>query len=217
MIDGPRQEPASGGPARQLVILVHGYGADGQDLISLAPYFARVLPDAYFVAPNAPEPCAMAPVGYQWFPIGAFNAGERLRGTLGAAPVLDDFIDAELARLGLGESDLALIGFSQGTMMSLHVGLRRATPLAGIIGFSGMLVAPERLGEECRSRPPVLLVHGDQDELLPVDNLFAAAQGLAAAGLNAEWHVSRGVGHGIGEDGIELAMQFLDRIFPRRM
>lgn len=211
-IDGPRLPPASGKP-EQLVVLLHGYGADGQDLIGLAPYLARVLPQAYFVAPNAPEPCGMAPTGYQWFDINRFDPGERERGAEKAAPIVNAFLDREMTRHGLDESRLCLIGFSQGTMMSLHVGLRRERPLAGILGFSGMLVAPERLSQEIRSRPPVLLIHGDQDEVLPVESIFDAAQGLGAAEVAAEWHISRGIGHGIAEDGLELAAAFARRIF----
>lgn len=212
-IDGPRVPPASGGPAQQLVVLLHGYGADGNDLIGLAPYLARVLPQAYFVAPNGPEPCGMAPTGYQWFDINRFDPGERERGADRAAPLLNAFLDRELARHGLDERRLCLVGFSQGTMMSLHVGLRREPALAGILGFSGMLVAPERLPREIRSRPPVLLIHGDADEVLPVEAIFEAAQGLAAAEVAAEWHISQGIGHGIAEDGLELAAAFLKRIF----
>ncbi|HZD26319.1 MAG TPA: alpha/beta fold hydrolase, partial [Alphaproteobacteria bacterium] len=166
-IDGPRQPAAGGGSPRQLVVLLHGYGADGNDLIGLAPYLARLLPHAYFVAPNAPEPCGMAPTGYQWFPIGSFDEAERRRGVEAAAPLLDSFLDRELQRHGLDERSLALVGFSQGTMMSLHVGLRRPRPVAGIVGFSGALVAPERLAEEVTAAPPILLVHGDADDLLP--------------------------------------------------
>jgi phospholipase/carboxylesterase len=211
-IDGPRVPPASGGAARKLVILLHGYGADGNDLIGLAPYFARHLPDAYFVAPNAPEPCEMAPSGFQWFPIGAFDPHERLHGVQTASPILNSFIDQELSRHQLGEADLALVGFSQGTMMSLHVALRRPQTVAGIVGFSGLLVAPERLPDEVQAIPPILLVHGDADEMLPVTGLFEAAQGLCAAGLSAQWHISEGVGHGIAEDGLELATDFLARV-----
>ena len=211
--EGPRQPPAAGGAPEQLVVLLHGYGADGNDLIGLAPYLARILPQAYFVAPHAPEPCEMAPTGYQWFGISRFDPNERERGAERAAPILNAFLDRELQRHGLDESRLCLIGFSQGTMMSLHVGLRRERPLAGILGFSGMLVAPERLPQDIRSRPPILLVHGDADEVLPVEAIFEAAQGLAAAEVAAEWHISRGIGHGIAEDGLELAAAFLQRIF----
>jgi len=212
LIDGPRVPPASGGAPRKLVILLHGYGADGNDLIGLAPYLSQHLPDVYFVSPHAPEPCDMAPGGYQWFPIGNFDPHERLRGVEGAAPVLNAFIDQELAQHQLTPADLALVGFSQGTMMSLHVALRRTPAVAGIVGFSGLLVGADRLSEEAQSAPPILLVHGDADEMLPVSGLFEAAQGLAAAGLSAQWHVSEGVGHGIAEDGLELAAEFLVRV-----
>ncbi len=211
-LDGPRL-PAQGGETRKLVILLHGYGADGNDLIGLAPHLQRILPDAAFVAPNAPEPCAGAPMGYQWFPIGRFDPSERERGADAAAGTLDAFIDAELARYRLDERSLVLAGFSQGTMMALHVGLRRAVEPAAIIGFSGMLVAGERLPDEIKVRPPVLLVHGDQDEVLPVEAIFEAAQGLGAAGVCARWHISEGIGHGIAPDGLELAAAFLRAVF----
>jgi phospholipase/carboxylesterase len=212
-IDGPRQEPASGGAAEQLVILVHGYGADGNDLIGLAPYFARILPNAAFVAPHGPQRCEMSPTGYQWFPINQFDPASRLDGVRGAAPILDQFIDRELARHGLNEDNLVLIGFSQGTMMSLHVALRRARPVAGILGFSGLLAGPELLADEAVSKPPILLVHGDRDEMLPVENLHDAVAALSAAGLNVEWHVSPGAGHTIAQDGLDLGMEFLRRVF----
>ncbi|MEQ9641478.1 MAG: prolyl oligopeptidase family serine peptidase [Alphaproteobacteria bacterium] len=210
-IDGPRQPAANGQPPAKLVILLHGYGADGNDLIGLAPYWARALPDTAFISPHAPEPCGMQPAGRQWFSIGSFSADERLRGAEKAAPVLDAFIDQELERHGLDDSRLALVGFSQGTMMALHVGLRRQRPCAGIVGFSGALVAPERLPDEITARPPVLLIHGDADDLLPVESLFQATQGLAAAAVNAEWHVSANCGHSIAQDGLELGGQFLQR------
>lgn len=211
-LDGPRL-PAQAGETRKLVILLHGYGADGNDLIGLAPHLQRVLPDAAFVAPNAPEPCAGAPMGYQWFGISQFDPGERERGADAAAGGLDAFIDEELARYRLDERSLVLVGFSQGTMMALHVGLRRAVSPAAIVGFSGMLVAGERLAQEIAVRPPVLLVHGDQDQVLPVEAIFEASQGLAAAGVCARWHISQGVGHGIAPDGLDLCASFLRAVF----
>ncbi len=212
-IDGPRVAPASGGPVRQLVILAHGYGADGEDLIGLAPHLATVLPDAAFIAPNAPERCAQGGFGYQWWGIESFSLDERWQGVTKAAPVLDDFISQELERAGLREKDLALVGFSQGTMMSLHVGPRRRESIAGIVGFSGALIGPDRLPEEIRTRPPVLMIHGDSDQMVPTQSMFDAVQGLAGAGLTAEWHVSQGTGHGIAQDGLVLACKFLARIF----
>jgi len=203
--------PTSGGPAQQLVVLLHGYGADGEDLIGLAPYIARLLPNAVFLAPNAPERCAMQPMGFQWWGIQSFSHAERLAGAECCAPILNDFIDTELERYGLAESQLALVGFSQGTMMALHVGLRRPRQLAGIVGYSGALVAPERLPDEIRSKPPVLLVHGDRDELLPPDSTLEAVQGLSLAGVTVEWHLSRGVAHAIAQDGLDLGAAFLRR------
>jgi phospholipase/carboxylesterase len=212
-IDGPRQPPAHGGAPEQLVILLHGYGSDGDDLIGLAPYFARALPGAYFVAPHAPERCEMSPMGYQWFPISQFDPSSRLAGAQGVAPVLDQFIDAELARHGLDEGKLVLVGFSQGTMMALHVGLRRSGAAAGILGYSGLLAGPERLADEAISKPPILLIHGDADEMLPVQNLHDAVQALGAADFSVEWHVSQGAGHTIAQDGLDLGMAFLQRVF----
>jgi phospholipase/carboxylesterase len=212
-IDGPRQPPAQGRQPEQLVILLHGYGADGNDLIGLAPYFARVLPGAYFVAPHAPERCEMSPMGYQWFPISQFDPSSRLTGTQEAAPVLDQFIDAELARHGLTEANLVLIGFSQGTMMALHVAMRRTEVVAGVLGFSGLLAGPELLAGEAISKPPILLVHGDADEMLPVQNLHEAVEALGAADFSVEWHVSQGAGHTIAQDGLDLGLAFLQRVF----
>ena len=211
-IDGPRQAPADG-TAKQLVILVHGYGADGNDLIGLAPYLARVLPNAAFAAPNGPERCDMSPMGYQWFPISQFDPSSRLTGVQSAAPILDQFIDEELASHGLSEENLVLVGFSQGTMMSLHVALRRERQIAGILGYSGLLAGPELLAEQAISKPPILLIHGDMDEMLPVQNLHEAVAALGGAGFDVQWHVSPGAGHTIAQDGLELGMDFLGQLF----
>lgn len=166
-IDGPSHGPHSGGAPKQLVVLLHGYGADGNDLIGLAPVLAPLMPDAVFVAPNAPYPCDGNPMGFQWFPINRLDPASRLAGTRSAAPFIDDYLDETLAKYGLDETKTALVGFSQGTMMALHVGLRRSTQLAGIVGFSGALSGAEELKTEIRTRPPILLVHGDADEMLP--------------------------------------------------
>ena len=211
-IDGPRQ-PAISEVTKQLGIFVHCYGADGQDLIGLAPYFARHLPDAAFVAPNGPQRCDMSPMGFQWFAISQFDASSRLNGVLEAAPILNQFIDQELENHGLKDENLLHVGFSQGTMMSLHVGLRRERQLGGILGYSGLLAGPELIGDEIKSKPPILLIHGDQDEMLPVQHLHDAVDALGGAGLNLEWHVSQGAGHTIAQDGLELGMEFVQRIF----
>jgi phospholipase/carboxylesterase len=217
-ITGPRV-PATGGPAERLVILLHGYGADGNDLISLVPYWQRALPRTAFVAPHGPERCEAGGAGFQWFGLQSRAPDARLAGARKAAPVLERFIEQELERHKLGPERLGLVGFSQGTMMALHVGLRRPRPPAGIVGFSGMLVGPEVLKQELppppAPRPPLLLVHGDADEMLPVQLLFEAAQGLGAAGVPCEWHLSHGVGHSIDEQGLALAVDFLVRAFRR--
>jgi phospholipase/carboxylesterase len=215
-LNGPRLPPASG-KADRLVVFCHGYGADGNDLIGLGQHWQRLMPTAAFVSPHAPERCAMSPMGYQWFGISRLDPAEMARGVSSAAPVLEAFIDAELARLGLDASRLALVGFSQGTMMSLHVGLRRKVSPSAIVGFSGMLPGADRLPGEIAARPPVLLIHGDADEVIPVEALFASAHGLGAAGVRAAWHVSRGVGHGIAPDGLEIAGNFLADAFAGKL
>jgi phospholipase/carboxylesterase len=219
-LDGPRVSPRSGTP-RQLVVFLHGYGADGNDLIEIGQVWQQYLPQAAFVSPHAPEPCGLAPVGRQWFALTFRDPNERWVGVNKAAPILERFIDAELARHSLPPSALALVGFSQGTMMALHVGLRRAVPPAAIVGYSGLLVLPpdadpETLTAEIRSRPPVLLVHGDRDELIPPQALFQATQGLAALGVPIEWHLSAGLGHGLDPEGLRHGGEFLARSFGNK-
>ncbi|WP_416897855.1 MAG: alpha/beta hydrolase [Minwuia sp.] len=229
-LDGPSVPPASG-TARQLVVLVHGYGADGNDLIALAPHLQDALPDAAFVAPDGPEPCGMSPMGRQWFAIDfddpsrmsndPHQAMERFSRMDGAAdevaPLLNTFLDEELKRNGLGPEALALVGFSQGTMMSLHVGLRRNPPPAAILGFSGALLGPERLLRESVAPVPVQLVHGDSDDLVPPLAMFAAAGSLGRAGVPVGFHISRGIGHGIAPDGIGIAARHLRQAFEGRL
>jgi len=210
---GPSQEPASGGPAKQLVILCHGVGSDGHDLIGLAPYFAKVLPDAKFIAPNAPYQFDQAPFGYQWFSIGDMSMETRLKGTQSAAPILNDFIDEQLAAHGLQEKDLALVGFSQGTMMSLSVGLRRQQQLAGIIGYSGILIGAELLASEIKSRPPVLVMHGDTDDIVPPENLALTVSHLQRLGVPVRSEMRKGLGHGLDDRCIMLGMDFLATCF----
>ncbi len=213
-LDGPRVKAATGGPARQLVIFAHGYGSNGDDLIGLAPYLAQALPDAAFVAPNAPEPAPGLPGGaYQWFPLTGMDLDRLAAGVQSAAPALDAFIDAELARLRLPPSACALVGFSQGTMMSLHVGPRRPEALAAVVGFSGLLAAPERLVLEIRSRPPILLCHGDRDDRVPASAMFAALAALGEARAPALWRLCPGQGHTIPEEALSLAAEVLHDAF----
>jgi phospholipase/carboxylesterase len=215
-LDGPRAPPRSGKPAK-LVILAHGYGSNGEDLIGLAPYLARALPDAVFVAPNAPEPVPGYPGGYQWFPLSRLDPQTTAAGVRAAAPALERFIDAELLRYGLSPGCCALVGFSQGTMMALHVGLRRAEPLGAVLGYSGMLAGAEALPKEIRSRPPVALVHGDRDDVIPAQAMFMAAEALAAADVPCVWRLCRGSGHTIAEEGLALGGRFLQDALAGRL
>jgi phospholipase/carboxylesterase len=219
-LDGPRLAPKSG-TAKQLVVFLHGYGADGNDLIDIGRAWQNLLPDAAFVSPHAPRPCGQSPMGREWFPLTFRNPGERWDGVQMAAPELDAFLDAELARQNLPASALALVGFSQGTMMSLHVALRRATPPAAVVGYSGMLVIPgdeltEAFAGEIKARPPILLVHGDQDQVVPIQALFHATQALGALEVPVEFHVSPGIGHGIDQEGLRHGGEFLAKRFKGR-
>jgi phospholipase/carboxylesterase len=220
-LDGPRVEPPGGQPAKRLVVFLHGYGADGNDLIDIGRAWQGLLPDTAFVSPHAPEPCGQAPTGRQWFPLFSRAQNERWDGVNKAAPALEKFLDAELARRKLPPQALALVGFSQGTMMALHVGLRRAVPPAAIVGYSGIFVLPDKakpdaVAGEIKSKPPVLLVHGDQDDLIPVQALLQGAQDLAALGVPVEWHLSQGIGHGIDQEGLRHGGEFLARRFGLR-
>lgn len=210
-LDGPEEPPASGAAAKQLVILLHGLGADGNDLIALAPHLAQNLPDAHFIAPDAPFPCDMAPYGRQWFSLQDRDPAVMLSGIRMAAPILDGFIDKQTERFGLDAGSVALVGFSQGTMMSLHVAPRRPEPLAAVVGFSGALLAGEALSEEARSKPPVLLIHGDADEVVPVQATPAAAGALQDAGFTVETLICPGVPHSIDPAGLRRAIDFLGK------
>lgn len=213
LLFGPRRPPRAGGAPRQLVVLLHGVGADGNDLIELAPALASALPEAAFVAPHAPEPCDMAPFGYQWFSLRARRPEALLLGVQAVAPIVNAFLDAELERYRLGDHQLALVGFSQGTMTALHVALRRPRALAGVLGYAGALLGPDRLTREVRSRPPVFLIHGDADEVVPVHAMYAAVAALQAAGVPVQWSVRPGVPHAIDPDSIAHGAAFLAAAF----
>jgi phospholipase/carboxylesterase len=214
-LSGPSSPPAADGKPRRLVALLHGLGADGNDLIGLAASWARLLPEAEFVSPNAPFPCDMAPYGYQWFSAQDRSPAAVLAGVRAAAPILDAFLDDALRARGLGDGELALVGFSQGTMMALFVGLRRAQAAAGILGYSGRLLAPELLAQELRARPQVLLVHGTEDPLVPYQSLAAAKAALDAIGVPTETLTCPGTGHSIDEAGLRRGGQFLQRVLAQ--
>lgn len=204
------------GQAGALVVFLHGYGADGADLLGLADVLVPHLPGVAFVAPDAPEPCAGNPFGRQWFPIPWIDGSSEAAAAAGLASAADDlnaFLDARLAEYGLTPDRMALVGFSQGAMMAMHVALRRPDPVAGVVAISGRLLEHERLAQDAVSRPPVLLVHGDQDDLVPFANMDFAGEILARAGFDVYGHVMKGTGHGIAPDGLSVALAFLrDRL-----
>jgi phospholipase/carboxylesterase len=225
-LTGPRLDPARGA-AKQLVVFLHGYGADGNDLIALGQQWRKLLPEAAFVSPHAPGRTPGAPTGRQWFALSAATpddprgAEERWRGVVAARPTIDAFLDRELARLGLDDSRLALVGFSQGAMMALHVGLRRRRAPAAIVSYSGLLIGPEQLAEATARNdkgesPPILLVHGDQDSVIPLEAMFAAMDDFGRASIPNQWHLAFGVGHGIDAEGLRHGGLFLAQGFGVR-
>jgi phospholipase/carboxylesterase len=206
------------GEATSLVVFLHGYGADGADLLGLADPLGPHLPGAAFVAPDAPEPCAGNPFGRQWFPIPWMDGSSEAAaadGLAAAAADLDAFLDGRLAEYALTDAALALFGFSQGAMMALHVGPRRARPLAGIVACSGRLLAPDRLAAEVRARPPVLLMHGDEDQVVPFSEMERAGRALDAAGFEVYGHVMRGTGHGIAPDGLSASLSLFRQVLAQ--
>ncbi|WP_435171499.1 alpha/beta hydrolase [Falsirhodobacter sp. 1013] len=210
-----RIAPVSG-VAASMVVFVHGYGANGADLLDLARPLGEHLPGTIFIAPDAPERCRNNPMGFQWFPIPRLDGSseeEMQTGFAHASDQLQAFLDDRLTAEGLTPDRLVLVGFSQGTMMSLHVAPRRAVAIGGVVGFSGRLVVPERLEAETLSRPPVLLVHGDQDPMVPFEEMGLAGNALVAAGFDTFGHVMKNTGHGIAPDGVSVALSFLrDRL-----
>jgi len=208
-ISGPTRKPRSGGPAKQLAILLHGWGADGANLIDLADMFAGVLPDAFFVAPNAPYKCESNPFGYQWFSLMDRHPQHMLDGVRHASEVVNQFIDEQVKALSLDNSKVILIGFSQGTMTALHVALHRSPAIAAVVGFSGALIGAETIAAEIVSRPPVCLIHGESDEVVPFGALKHATETLKACGLSVESHSRPFLGHSIDMEGIKFAAEFL--------
>lgn len=198
--------------ADSVVVFLHGYGADGADLLGLADPLAPHLPDTAFYAPDAPEPCANNPMGYQWFPIPWLDGSseEQARESMGRSiGLLNDYLDKVLADENLTADRMVVFGFSQGTMMALHVLPRREQEVAGIVGFSGRLLEPEKLQAEAKVKPPVLLVHGDQDPMVPFQDMGLAGEALQGAGFSVYAHVMKGTGHGIAPDGLSVAVGFL--------
>jgi len=216
LLTGPSLAPASGGAPKQLIILLHGYGSNGNDLIALAPYWHQTVPDALFLAPNGPEQVPGMSGGYQWWDLSRRDRASRAAGVARAAPVLDAYIDQQLDRYGLTEEDLVLVGFSQGTMMALHAGPRRERRLAGIVGYSGMLGDPDSLARDPHTKPPILLIHGSADEMISIASYQEAKNELERLGFEVSGHVSAGLGHSVDMAGLELGRDFVRRVLVDR-
>jgi phospholipase/carboxylesterase len=212
VLQAGRKAPLSGS-TRSVVVFLHGYGANGEDLLGLADPLSEHLPDTLFVAPDAPETCAGSPMGFQWFPIPWIDSSseeEAERGLLAAADDLNAFLDALMVDEDVLPEQVVLFGFSQGTMMSLHVVPRREDAIAGVVGFSGRLVSPELLTDQVLSRPPILLVHGDADDVVPVQSMPEAVEALQSADFKEVFaHIMKGTGHGIAPDGLSVALAFV--------
>ena len=209
-LSGPSFGPAAGGVPENLVILLHGYGANGDDLIGLAPPLSQALPNTEFLSPNAPYPCEGNPFGgLQWFEVWQAEGVDRLAEVRNGAAIVNQFIDQELAKRNLADDKLILCGFSQGTMLSLHIALRREKPCAGVLGFSGRLESPEILADEITVRPPVMLIHGEEDPMLSIDLMDKAAAVMTENGVTVECYRRPGLGHGIDADGMRLGAGFM--------
>lgn len=213
VLDGPSLAPASGGAPKQLIILLHGYGSNGSDLIALAPYWHQAIPDALFLAPNAPERVPGMWGAHQWWDLSTRDRASRGAGAAAAAPVLDAYIDAQLEKYGLTEAETVLVGFSQGTMMALQAGPRREKQLAGIVGFSGMMADTTSLAGDPHNKPPVLLIHGSADEMISLGAYHETKNELERLGFDVSGHVSQGLGHSVDAAGLELGKQFVRRVF----
>lgn len=213
IVNGASLKPRSGEPPSKIVLLLHGFGSSGSDMISLAPAEVDAMPDALFLAPHAPQRCGMMGTGYQWWDLSGFAPSALAAGAAAAAPAIDAFIDRKLAQYGLTEANLALVGFSQGTMMALHVGLRRPREVAAIVGYSGMLAGTLGLGHDALPKPPVLLVHGTADPVVPIAALHMSESGLKRLGIDVTTHISYGVAHSVDPVGLRLGGDFVADAF----
>ncbi|MFT4783076.1 MAG: phospholipase/carboxylesterase [Paracoccaceae bacterium] len=213
------RKAAKSGHATSAVIFLHGYGSDGADLLGLADPLSQHMPDTVFLAPDAPEPCVNNPMGFQWFPIPRMDGSTEQAAAEGLARAVEDlnaYLDGVMHDEGLSADRLVLVGFSQGTMMSLHVAPRRETALAGVVGFSGRLLTPEKLAPEVTAKPPVMLLHGDRDDVVPFESLQEAADALVAEDFDVYTHVMQGTAHGISPDGLQQAYGFMSEVLGVR-
>ena len=209
IINGKSLQPWSGTAPKQIVLLLHGFGSSGADMIALAPHWQDALPDALFLAPHAPQRCGLLAAGYQWWGLSGFAPSALAAGASSAAPAINAFIDRKLEQYGLTESNLALVGFSQGTMMALFIGLRRSRSVAAVVGYSGMLTSTADLAHTDFAKPPVLLVHGTADPVVPITALHKAESDLKHLGVPVTTHVSNGVAHSVDPVGLKLGRDFV--------
>lgn len=213
IVNGASLKPRTGARPRKIVLLLHGYGSSGTDMISLAPQWQDALPETLFLAPHAPQRCGMMGAGYQWWGLTGFAPSALAAGAASAAPAIDAFIDRKLAEYELTEADLALVGFSQGTMMALHIALRRPRTVAAVVGYSGMLTATDGLAHSDLAKPPVLLVHGTADPVVPIAAMHMAEGELKRLGVEVTTHISHGIPHSVDPVGLRLGRDFVAKAF----
>ncbi len=213
IVNGASLKPLSGGPPKKIVMLLHGFGSSGTDMIALAPSWQDAMPDALFLAPHAPQRCSMMGSGYQWWGLAGFAPSALAAGASSAAPAIDALIDRKLDQYGLTEADLALVGFSQGTMMALQVGLRRPRSVAAVVGYSGMLTGTHGLAHDHNPKPPVLLVHGTADPVVPIAALHMSERELTRIGVNVTAHIAAGVAHNVDPAGLRMGRDFVAAAF----
>ncbi len=209
MLTGPEIRPRSGNPPKRIILLFHGLGVSGYNLIDIAGVMNRFIPDTHFIAPNAPYPYDLgtaSPNEYQWFSRRLRTEEAAVEGLRNLEPIVNEFVDKQLEKFGLKEENMAVLGFSQGTMVALHCFLRRSKPIALIAGFSGSLIAPQLLSKELKSKPPVVLFHGEDDEVLPINLMYDAGKALKDAGIDVETHSYSNLAHSIGQEGFEKAI-----------
>ena len=197
------------GQTKKIVILSHGYGADCNDLVSIGEYWQRFLPDTAFVAPNAPTVCQINRSGFEWFDLMQTSI-EKINEEFKSALVkLDEFIEAQLLEYKLTKKDLFLMGFSQGTMMSLQLGLSYKEPVGGILGYSGKIYNFEMLKKNIKSKPPVVLFHGTEDTIIPLEEMYASYELLRAQSIDVTYKVFENCGHSITPEGLSLGLKFI--------